>query len=277
MATGACVTSSRRRSNNCSTHPRPSPATSDRSRSRTWQRIRSAGHGRCRRCTEQPPGADPGRQHEDAWTALVGEDEYLLSVTGELPDDVPSSWVEVVGPWTGTVVLTTGRATAAGPTRALLGGHAPRPCPTPIRAVHRGHLRGAPGRGDRMTTGTVALPAAKDVRGMLAGLVGRPVAGNPGTPDTPGRGPGHGRGGRRADRPAGGGAARGGERALRVVRHPGSPALQAGRALRPRRRGAARGRLGHAGERQPDRTSRPGCAAGRPSSWLRPVRGRGPR
>ena len=62
---------------------------------------------------------------EDAWTALVGEDEFLVPVAGDLPDDVLSSWVDVVGPWTGTVVLTTGRETAAGLTRALLGDHAP--------------------------------------------------------------------------------------------------------------------------------------------------------
>jgi chemotaxis protein CheX len=62
---------------------------------------------------------------EDAWTALVGEDEFLLPVPGELPADVVSSWVDVVGPWTGSVVLTTGRETAAGLTRALLGDHAP--------------------------------------------------------------------------------------------------------------------------------------------------------
>lgn len=62
---------------------------------------------------------------EDAWTALVGEDEFLVPVPGELPADVVSSWVDVVGPWTGTVVLTTGRETAAGLTRALLGDHAP--------------------------------------------------------------------------------------------------------------------------------------------------------
>ncbi len=62
---------------------------------------------------------------EDAWTALVGEDEFLLSIPGEFPSDVLSSWVDVVGPWTGTVVLTTGRETAAGLTRALLGDHAP--------------------------------------------------------------------------------------------------------------------------------------------------------
>jgi chemotaxis protein CheX len=62
---------------------------------------------------------------EDAWTALVGEDEFLVSIPGELPADVLSSWVDVVGPWTGTVVLTTARETAAGLTRALLGDHAP--------------------------------------------------------------------------------------------------------------------------------------------------------
>ena len=62
---------------------------------------------------------------EDAWIALVGEDEILVPLPGEMPGDVVSSWVDVVGPWTGTVVLTTGRETAAGLTRALLGEHAP--------------------------------------------------------------------------------------------------------------------------------------------------------
>ena len=36
-----------------------------------------------------------------------------------------------------------------------------------------------------MTTGTVQLPASKDVRDMLTGLVGKPVAVNPGAPFTP--------------------------------------------------------------------------------------------
>lgn len=36
-----------------------------------------------------------------------------------------------------------------------------------------------------MTTGVVPLPAAKDVRDMLTGLVGKPVAVNPGDPVTP--------------------------------------------------------------------------------------------
>ena len=62
---------------------------------------------------------------EDAWTALVGLDELLVPLPGELPDDALSSWVDVVGPWTGSVVLTTGRQTAAELCRALLGSSAP--------------------------------------------------------------------------------------------------------------------------------------------------------
>ena len=62
---------------------------------------------------------------EDAWTALVGVVVFFVLIPGELFGDVLSSWVDVVGPWTGTVVLTTGRETAAGLTRALLGDHAP--------------------------------------------------------------------------------------------------------------------------------------------------------
>ena len=62
---------------------------------------------------------------EEAWVALVGEDEVLLPIPGELPADHLSSWVDVVGTWTGSVVLTTGRQTAAELTRALLGEAAP--------------------------------------------------------------------------------------------------------------------------------------------------------
>jgi hypothetical protein len=62
---------------------------------------------------------------EEAWIALVGEDELLVPVPEELPPDVISSWVDVVGPWTGSVVLSTGAQTAAELTRALLGDYAP--------------------------------------------------------------------------------------------------------------------------------------------------------
>jgi hypothetical protein len=62
---------------------------------------------------------------DESWLALVGEDEYLVPVPEPLPADVVSSWVQVSGPWNGTVVLTVGCETAAELTRALLKEHAP--------------------------------------------------------------------------------------------------------------------------------------------------------
>jgi chemotaxis protein CheX len=62
---------------------------------------------------------------EEAWIALVGEDEVLLPLPGTMLHDVLSSWVDIVGPWTGSVVLTTGRQTAAELCRALLRDMAP--------------------------------------------------------------------------------------------------------------------------------------------------------
>jgi hypothetical protein len=62
---------------------------------------------------------------QEAWSALIGEDDFLVPLPGGLPDDAVSSWVEVVGPWTGAVVLTCGRATAEELSRCLLAEHAP--------------------------------------------------------------------------------------------------------------------------------------------------------
>ena len=62
---------------------------------------------------------------QDAWIALVGEEEVLVPLPGEPITDPLSSWVDVVGPWTGSVVLTTGRRTAEELTRALLREHSP--------------------------------------------------------------------------------------------------------------------------------------------------------
>ena len=62
---------------------------------------------------------------QEAWSALVGDDEFLVPLPGGLPDDSISSWVEIVGPWNGAVVLTCGRATAEELSRALLKEHAP--------------------------------------------------------------------------------------------------------------------------------------------------------
>ena len=61
----------------------------------------------------------------ETWVALVGEEEILVPVPGVAPVDIVSSWVDVVGPWTGSVVLTTGRGTAEGLSRALLREAAP--------------------------------------------------------------------------------------------------------------------------------------------------------
>jgi hypothetical protein len=62
---------------------------------------------------------------QEAWISLVGEDEVLVPLPAELPADVLSAWVDVVGPWTGSVVLTTGRQTAEDLCRALLGPAVP--------------------------------------------------------------------------------------------------------------------------------------------------------
>jgi chemotaxis protein CheX len=62
---------------------------------------------------------------QEAWSALIGDDEFLVPLPGGLPDDAISSWVEIVGPWNGTVVLTCGRSTAEALSRCLLARHAP--------------------------------------------------------------------------------------------------------------------------------------------------------
>jgi chemotaxis protein CheX len=62
---------------------------------------------------------------EEAWSALVGEDEYLVPLPGGPVQDAISSWVEVVGPWNGSVVITTARTTAEQLSRCLLKQHAP--------------------------------------------------------------------------------------------------------------------------------------------------------
>jgi chemotaxis protein CheX len=62
---------------------------------------------------------------QEAWSALVGDDEFLVPLPGGPPDDAVSSWVEIVGPWTGAVVLTCSRATAEELSRCLLKEHAP--------------------------------------------------------------------------------------------------------------------------------------------------------
>jgi chemotaxis protein CheX len=62
---------------------------------------------------------------QEAWSALIGDEEFLVPLPGGPPFDAISSWVEIVGPWNGTVVLTCSRATAEELSRSLLAEHAP--------------------------------------------------------------------------------------------------------------------------------------------------------
>ena len=62
---------------------------------------------------------------QEAWISLVGEEEILVPLPGAPLVEPIDSWVDVVGPWTGSVVLTTGRRTAEELTRTLLREHSP--------------------------------------------------------------------------------------------------------------------------------------------------------
>jgi chemotaxis protein CheX len=62
---------------------------------------------------------------QEAWSALVGEEEFLVPLPGGDPEDAVSSWVDVRGPWNGAVVITTARSTAEQLSRELLKEHAP--------------------------------------------------------------------------------------------------------------------------------------------------------
>lgn len=62
---------------------------------------------------------------EDAWTALVGEDEVLVPLPAGPATDPLSGWVQLTGPWTGIVAVTTGRATAEQLASCMLKEHAP--------------------------------------------------------------------------------------------------------------------------------------------------------
>ena len=88
--------------------------------------------GERRRAADAPPSITALIDEEtvqsiaqEAWTALVGDDEFLVPLPGGLPDDAVSSWVDVAGPWNGRVVLTCGRSTAEELSRELLKEHAP--------------------------------------------------------------------------------------------------------------------------------------------------------
>jgi chemotaxis protein CheX len=57
---------------------------------------------------------------DEVWPALVGDGEVFVPVPVPPPDEVVSAWVDIVGPWTGSVVLTCAPATATALTESVL-------------------------------------------------------------------------------------------------------------------------------------------------------------
>jgi hypothetical protein len=57
---------------------------------------------------------------DEVWPSLVGDGEAFVPVPVPPPADVVSAWVDIIGPWTGSVVLTCAPATAEALTESVL-------------------------------------------------------------------------------------------------------------------------------------------------------------
>ena len=57
---------------------------------------------------------------DEVWPSLVGDGEAFVPVPVPPPGDVVSAWVDIIGPWTGSVVVTCAPATAAALTESVL-------------------------------------------------------------------------------------------------------------------------------------------------------------
>ena len=57
---------------------------------------------------------------DEVWPALVGDGEAFVPVPAPPPADVVSAWVDITGPWNGSVVLTCAPATAEALTESVL-------------------------------------------------------------------------------------------------------------------------------------------------------------
>jgi chemotaxis protein CheX len=57
---------------------------------------------------------------DEVWPSLVGDGEAFVPVPVPPPADVVSAWVDIIGPWTGSVVVTCAPATAAALTESVL-------------------------------------------------------------------------------------------------------------------------------------------------------------
>ncbi|MCW2509860.1 MAG: uncharacterized protein JWR28_178 [Modestobacter sp.] len=57
---------------------------------------------------------------DEVWPSLVGDGEAFVPVPVPPPGDVVSAWVDIIGPWTGSVVVTCAPATAEALTESVL-------------------------------------------------------------------------------------------------------------------------------------------------------------
>jgi len=57
---------------------------------------------------------------DEVWPSLVGDGEAFLPVPVPPPAELVSAWVDIIGPWTGSVVLTCAPATAEALTESVL-------------------------------------------------------------------------------------------------------------------------------------------------------------
>ena len=57
---------------------------------------------------------------DEVWPSLVGDGEAFVPVPVPRPAEVVSAWVDIIGPWTGSVVVTCAPATAAALTESVL-------------------------------------------------------------------------------------------------------------------------------------------------------------
>ena len=57
---------------------------------------------------------------DEVWPSLVGDGEAFVPVPVPPPAELLSAWVDITGPWTGSVVVTCAPATAAALTESVL-------------------------------------------------------------------------------------------------------------------------------------------------------------
>jgi hypothetical protein len=62
---------------------------------------------------------------DDVWTSLVGDGEVLVPLPVPAPDVTVSAWVDITGPWRGSVVVTCDAETATALTECLLRSRPP--------------------------------------------------------------------------------------------------------------------------------------------------------